>query len=268
MHAAERLSIAIRHSKYLSRLDWLWHRLRPLYNRAINLAGRGGLERVMNGTDRILIAPRFRNLPEAYEKEVWQRLMDDLRPGGIFVDVGVYIGLYAVAAAQRVGAGGRVYGFEPDPRNYSHALEHVKLNALQDRVELIHAAVGERAGRVLFKFAAESGHIATAMDAGATEVDCVTLDQFFSGKKLDVLKIDVEGYEEKVLRGAAELLQDDARCPRAIYVEVHPYAWGEVGTTSESLLALLRQSGYHVKHPDGRPVDVIDRYGEVIARRK
>jgi FkbM family methyltransferase len=246
----------------------MWDRLRPIYDRLVNVAGRGGLERVINGTDAILISPRFRNLTETYEKDVWRSLMGELHPGNVFADVGVYIGLYTVAVARRVGTAGHVYGFEPDPVSYGHALEHIKLNSLQDHVTLIHAAVGESDKPVFFKFAAESGHIATSKDNDVTKVDCVRLDQFFSDEKLDILKIDVEGFEEEVLKGAVGLLKEMSRCPRAIYIEVHPYAWSEIGTTSESLLNLLHECGYEVEQLDGQSVATIEHYGEIIARKK
>jgi hypothetical protein len=80
------------------------------------------------------------------------------------------------------------------------------------------------------------------------------------------MKIDIEGHEEAALRGARNLLQDSQRRPRVMFIEVHPYAWGELGFTSESLLRLLAEYGYAVYELDGRPVTKIDAYGEVVAR--
>jgi FkbM family methyltransferase len=251
----------------LAQFDWIWDLIRPVYDRAVCVAGRSGLERVINETDHILIAPKFRSLNETYEPEMWQSLMNELRPADVFVDVGVYIGLYTVAVGKRLGVAGRVYGFEPDPANYKHALRHVELNSLSNRVKLVHAAVGERNERVHFKFAAEVGHIVSASESGTSAVDCVTLDQVFVGKKVDLLKIDVEGYEEMVLAGGRTLLKDITRCPRAIYIEVHPYAWPNVGTTSDSLLGLLNDSGYSVTTLQNEPVTRIESYGEIIASK-
>ncbi|MEM2045746.1 MAG: hypothetical protein QXO20_06155 [Candidatus Bathyarchaeia archaeon] len=55
--------------------------------------GRNGLERIINGTDRILILPKFRGVGETYEPEVWSHLMAQARPGDIVADVGAHIGL-------------------------------------------------------------------------------------------------------------------------------------------------------------------------------
>jgi hypothetical protein len=80
------------------------------------------------------------------------------------------------------------------------------------------------------------------------------------------LKIDVEGYEEMVLRGTSRLLHTPELKPRTIFIEVHPYAWASMNTTSSSLLGLLKNAGYRVHTVDGRPVDCIERYGEIVAR--
>ena len=93
----------------------------------------------------------------------------------------------------------------------------------------------------------------------------VTLDEIFGQRRVDVIKIDVEGYEEKVLEGGRSLLQDHARSPRRIYIEVHPFAWNGVGTTDSSLLHLLKHVGYCVFDLGGQPVRKIESYGEIIA---
>lgn len=244
----------------------MWNSIRPLYDGVVAFAGKRGIERTINGTDSILLTPRFRAVQETYEPELWNVLMRDLKPDDTFVDVGVFIGLYTVAAAQRIGALGRIIGFEPDRANYAAAAEHVELNAVGDRVTLIPRAVGAVNDIVSFQCHNEMGRVVERSD-NCQSVECVTLDSAFADEKIDVLKIDVEGYEEHVLRGATTLLQDSARAPRVIYVEVHPYAWAEMGTSSETLLGLLTGAGYGVANLDGTPVTSISEYGEIIARR-
>lgn len=163
---------------------------------------------------------------------------------------------------------GRVVGFEPDPNNYLAAREHLSLNGLEDRVELIQAAAGACSETLYFKSAAESAHVVAEATESTCPVECVTLDKIFAGKRLDVLKIDVEGFEERVLQGARNLLTDPGRCPRAIYIEVHPYAWPEIGTTSDSLLQLLDSYGYVVRTVNGQSVGTIDTYGKILARKR
>ncbi len=267
MHVAEKLCIAVRHNRYLEQADWVWNNLRPLYNGVISFAGKKGLERVINGTDPILVMPKFRGVTQQYEPDVWESLMSETRPGDIFADVGAFIGLYTIAVAKRAGRTGRVVAFEPDPVNCAVTKEHIKLNAIEDRVDLIQAAVGARNEWVQFKSNGDSAHVAAEAGDGTRIVECITLERVFTDRHLNILKVDVEGYEEMVLQGADNLLRDDARSPRAIYIEVHPYAWSAIGATSDSLLNLLASYNYHALTIDGKCVERIERHGEIVARR-
>ncbi len=241
-----------------------------MYDRASSIAGRKGLVRVINGTDTVRVAWWQRNNSEVYEPDVWQSLMSQVRPGDRIADVGAFVGLYAIALAKRVGTTGRVFAFEPDRANYADLQEHIKLNDAASNTEAIQAAVGAEESHVQFVSNGIESHLVAGENGGAPiegayEVKCVTLDSMFAESGLDILKIDVEGFEEDVLKGASRLFKDAARKPRVIYVEVHPYAWPPIGTTSESLLETLRTSGYTVKHVNGETVERIEEYGEVVA---
>lgn len=267
MRAAEKALIRLRHSKALDHADWLWNLIRPAYDKLLSLLGRAGLVRVINGTDRILVPPCLRGLGEKYEPEVWKSLMSSVRQGDVVADVGAFVGLYTVALACRAGERGRVFAFEPDASNTALLRETVQLNGVSDRVQIISAAVGYELARVPFHSGRGSESVMTqSTSSDSSYVDCVTLDGIFATGRLDLLKIDVEGYEELVLRGAGLLLSDRSRRPRAIYIEVHPYAWEQCGTTSASLINLILSAGYLLQSLDGQPVARIESYGEVIAR--
>jgi FkbM family methyltransferase len=268
MHALERIGIAIRHSRWLERADGLWDAVRPMYESLISLMYRNGILRVINGSDAIRLLPRYRGITEVYEPDVWRHLMQCVQPGDVVADVGAYVGLYTLALSQRVRPGGKVMAFEPDPTSFEGLSRHVALNGVVDTVELCQAVVGCEDGSVAFAAGRGSESHVAAGDGGFAEplmVRVVRLDSVLRDERLDVLKIDVEGYEELVLQGARELLSDPLRKPRAIYIEVHPYAWSGPGTTSESLLSLLQENAYAAYFLTGEPVDKIDRYGEIIA---
>jgi hypothetical protein len=99
----------------------------------------------------------------------------------------------------------------------------------------------------------------------APKVVMTTLDRVSEGRRVDVVLVDIEGYEEAALRGGTGLLRDPARRPRLIVIEVHPYNWHLCGSSSESLLSFLRGCGYAVTHLDGSPVEGIVQYGHVLA---
>ena len=262
MHPLERAARRLRHAPFLRSAAPLWDAVRPVYDRLLGRVGQQGLERRMNGTDLIRIHPRHRGVSEVYEPEVWSRLMAMLRPGDTFMDVGAFIGLYAIAAACRVVPGGRVVAFEPDARNAESLREHVALNG--GGVEVVEAAVGAQSGHVVL--AGQDSEVQTQYEHHEEGISCMTLDEHFAGQRVDVLKVDVEGFEEEVLRGARALLSDPARRPRAMFVEVHPFAWERTGTTSDSLLATLQEVGYSAHHLDGAPVRHLERWEEIFAR--
>ncbi|MBI3615708.1 MAG: FkbM family methyltransferase [Candidatus Omnitrophica bacterium] len=206
---------------------------------------------------------------EVYEPLVWERLMAQAREGDVTVDVGAFIGLYTIALAKRVGPSGKVIAFEPNPQTFEELKRHVELNGIDHQVKLIPAAVSNHKGRVLFDVGKKSeARITEGVGVKTLWVEMVTLDEMFAHSKVDLLKIDVEGHEEKVLEGGKNLLQDPSRCPRAIYVEVHPYAWPALGTTSESLLGFLNRCSYRVSGMDEKPLKRIESWGEIFAYKE
>lgn len=273
MNLLERASVAIRHAPALERADWLWNRVRPAYDRMLATIARGrGLERVINGSDRFRLSAQSRGfIAEEYEPAVWGRVMREVRTGDHVAEVGASVGLYALAFAGRVGATGHVTAFEPDPESASALEANIEVNGWKDRVTVIRAAVGQSSGQV--RFAAARGlesRIETRLDGGdgVITVPMVTLDEALAGRQVDLIKIDVEGFEQNVIRGARSILTQERGRPKALLVEVHPFAWAETGTTSASFLALLDEMGFRVEDMQGAPVSSISEYGHVIALQK
>jgi FkbM family methyltransferase len=265
MRSFEKFCIGLRHSPALRKAAWLWNGVRPLYNQLVRLSAPAGLERIINGTDRVLVLPELRGISESYEPEVWTRVMAELRPGDTFIDVGAFHGLYAVAVTKRLAAQGRVVAFEPVQASFDVLQKHISLNDVTQKVEAICAAVGDRDGTVNFATEGSSQSSICVEPRGGKTVPMRTLDSVLHERRADIIKIDVEGFEELVLRGAKLLLNDPARKPRAIFIEVHPYNWHLCGTTSDSLLGQLRCCGYKVTTMDHKPVSTIDWYGEIVA---
>lgn len=268
MKPLESLAIAIRRSPLLYKADFVWGRVRPLYQKSLKTISAGGLERMINGTDLVLLTPELYNYSETYEPEVWPYILGEIEPGDAIADVGASIGLYTVAMARRTGEKGIVYAFEPDPETVNFLQRNIRLNQIDARVRVWPAAVTDKPGFVQFVDGrGTESHIAAADAEHTRPVNAVTLDSVFASDRLDILKIDVEGFEEAVLKGGPGLLEDPRRAPRAIFVEVHPYAWPAFGASSESLLSLLATYGYEVYDLSGNPIDRIDAYGEIVARK-
>jgi FkbM family methyltransferase len=171
-----------------------------------------------------------------------------LRPDDSVWDIGASVGLFTVHAAATVQ---QVVAFEPDPATFQRLRQHVELNGLADRVECRMEALGDRTGHVdlctdglagnapaLADLGRHAGVVATSM----TTIDCLV------GSNTDaptVLKIDAEGAELLVLRGASQLLASN-RAPRLIFLEVHPKFLPAFGATAEAVDRLMSQHDYDV----------------------
>jgi FkbM family methyltransferase len=205
-------------------------------------------------------------MSDEYEPKVWRCLIREVRAGDTFADIGAFHGLYACAVGKRVGKEGRVYAFKPDPNNVSFLKEHVGLNHLENIATVENKAVSSKSGLVSFNSGRGSESRIDVTKASGFMVPVVTIQDYFIGRKIDLLKIDVEGFEQTVLEGAMNLLKDPKRRPRAIYIEMHPFAWAVSGASSQQILTLLHQGGYELFALDGQPVNEIKSYGEAIAR--
>ena len=267
MNLIESISTKVRHLPGLKNLGPLWNVLRPLYQRLVNLsAGKGGLVRVINGMDEVRVLPEWRALPEVYEPEVWKRVLPGIKRGDCIADIGAHFGLYAIAFAKRAGAGGCVLAVEADPVNAEVLRAHVRLNQVEGIVQVIAKALSDYEGEAEWH-SQDMQSVAKPAEAGSagTKVDMTTLDRNSEGRRVDVVLVDIEGYEEAALRGGRNLLSDPSRRPRLIVIEVHPYNWHLCGSSSVSLLSFLRDCGYAVTHLDGSPVGEIKDYGHVFA---
>lgn len=130
----------------------------------------------------------------------------------LFLDIGANFGLYALYGARHKTAE-RIHAFEPDPRNIAQFQGHLFLNGLVGKIHLHAVAVSEQAGDLPFTFYPDTSTGQTRVSStseGAVMVKCVTLDDLFPETEQKIfLKVDVEGHELSVLRGASQLLQNN-----------------------------------------------------------
>ncbi len=171
------------------------------------------------------IARTIRHTGTFYEAE----LLADARSRLFFaeraVDVGAHVGNHALYFAHVLGL--RTIAFEPNPQSYEHLVANVRNNGLAAACQTRNAAVGAFAGHV--RAVAPSGTnsgMATVETDPAGAVTMVTLDdEVLSEPRIDVVKIDVEGWELDVLRGAGQVL---TRHRPLLYIEVMQARFREV----------------------------------------
>lgn len=175
---------------------------------------------------RLLYLEGERFMPE---RELVRRL---LRPGMRAVDVGANIGYYLLLIESRIGPGGTVACFEPEPDNLRELERNVRANRLEN-VRLFPTAVGAEDGSVAMRTGINAA--VAGAEGGDFSVPLVRLDTALDGP-VDFVKIDVEGYEGQVLAGARRLLREHRP---VLLVEIHPGFLAPPATV-DGLLAELR----------------------------
>jgi FkbM family methyltransferase len=182
-----------------------------------------------------------------------------LKPGDIAVDAGAHIGFFTVQMADVVGPTGRIYAFEPVPANADLLRRSILENRFEDRVEFRCAAVGAATGSATLTYPRETlntggaymlGEGTSALPGHETStVDVVALDQLCVRRPVGLIKMDVEGAEPLVLRGAATLLTEDRP---VVLSELHPTQLARASnTTAAAFLEEARRFGYRAHYLQG-----------------
>jgi FkbM family methyltransferase len=176
-----------------------------------------------------------------------QLLRQILVPGAVAVDAGANIGIYSQFLARCVGPAGAVYSFEPAPENF----ERLRAAARGfSNMYLSQAAVGERSGRseLYLSGTLNVDHRTYPTDNSArrvVQIDMVALDDYFKpGQRVDLIKMDVQGYELHALRGAGRVLSDNPAAK--LLLELWPYGLKQAGTNWVELIDALKRKNMTV----------------------
>lgn len=168
-----------------------------------------------------------------------------LADGSIVIDAGANIGVYSQFLATCVGKNGMVHSFEPDPLNCARlrlALTH------KENVRINETAVSDQTGQSLLHVSDELNVDHRAYpSAGETRrtisIQTTTLDDYIKdGERVDLLKLDIQGYELHALRGAARVLEQNPAIN--ILLEFWPYGLKQAGSSSTALVDYLQSHGF------------------------
>ena len=217
------------------KLIWRVPLLKTLYRRSMDTlaahlraAGRqfrslqvGRCEVRLDVTDFTAKGLYFLSIP--YEPATIDWMVRHLSAGDVFIDVGANHGYHSIVAGAQVGASGRVYAFEPNPLVREQLREHVRANGFESRVTVSDAALADTTGDTvnlyLSRCASNSGlsSLDPAWDAAPAAHDQRTVrvrterfDDWLARAglaRVDLVKIDVEGTEDRVVRGMTGALE-------------------------------------------------------------
>ncbi len=219
--------------------------MRDAYRAALRLrVGRHGFEARLPGGETVRLLPEYRFV--TWNPAEYEAFRSASKSGGVALDVGANVGAYALLFGWWVQPGGRVYAFEPAPDAFDGLSRHVLLNDLDGVVRPVRVAAAGASGTATLRVDGISGANRLSEDdsGGSIEIDAVTIDDFCAreGIRPTVIKIDVEGAELEVLRGARETIRavgDDL----ALFVEMHPSIWREMGISAADLQTELASQG-------------------------
>jgi FkbM family methyltransferase len=212
-------------------------------------SGGRGFTHVVNGTDRFRLDARQapHAAPIEWEPEQYGAVMAEIHAGAHVLDVGAFNGLYSIGAALRVGEAGHVVAVEASPATARRLRANVRANSLQRVIRVVEAVCADQAGeRVTFHASDDGGMTDSAVAGGqgstVLELPTTTIDRIVADLGLTpaVIKIDVEGYEDLVIRGAADTLREFRP---VVFVELHPTQLASRGVTVSHIVDRLASLG-------------------------
>ena len=232
--------------------------LRPFEDRLGDDAGR-----MVYRCDLRYVASREMCLTGRYAPHETALLRALLKPGDTLVDVGANLGYFSLVGAAAVGAGGRVVALEPDPRMAAELEENVRRNGL-DHVHTVRAAAFDRRGTATlagYDEAAGNWGVSTLQSAPASPttftVECAPLDDLLDDLGIDgvsLVKIDVEGAEQAVLRGMRAGLARGRY--RRVMVELHPWTYEDRNAAVREMVEQMEGFGFRGVLADSSPAAV------------
>jgi len=185
----------------------------------------------------ILVPPNDKYITPAvmrgdFEREVVEIFLKYIEPDMICCDIGACFGIHTLLLA-RLAYDGLVYAFEPEPYNFSLLKQNVEINGLSN-VIIENIAITDKHGRAILYLTDDNAGGHSLFKHGSplkVEVDTVSIDEYLRGKAIDFMKIDVEGAEYLVLKGARRTLK--ASDHLMVVMELRPEPAADVLTFME-----------------------------------
>jgi FkbM family methyltransferase len=205
-----------------------------------------------------------------YEQSKHHALRHFIRPGMTFVDVGCNKGDFCLTASRLVGSSGRVLAFEPHPENCEWIRKSIAKNGYRN-IELYELALSDSNGSAQLHLGEQSGHHTLLagqlrQEQGLIAVQTRILDDLLEETQfrgpIDAIKIDVEGADMHVLRGAQKTLLNNPGI--VVFLDVHP----QLGVDPAEVCAFLQDLGFGLRKeqpPFNLPIDSCSSLSSLVA---
>lgn len=179
-------------------------------------------------------------------------VLEYIKESDIVLDIGGNIGQTALFMAKKTGSKGRVVSFEPVPATYKRFITNLELNPEIRNLTVENIALGDTHEKL--KMLAETGGNSgqnrvlsqNNTDANVVEVEVMPLSSYLMNKplpRINVVKIDVEGFEHHVLKGAAGVFKEHRPI---LYIELSENNLRQQGTSANEVVRFLNELSYRV----------------------
>lgn len=178
-------------------------------------------------------------------------VMQEIKGDMNILDAGANIGYYAILEASLINKG-KVYAFEPDPRNIEVLEKNIKLNNFSEKIKLYPYAVGNEDSVKKFNLYEESNissfikNIKKQGEKKLIDIKCVKLDNFPEIDKIDFIRSDIEGYECFLIDGMMEFLKRKKNIK--LLMELHPDCYNDQELDFTKRLEELKKIGFKAKY--------------------
>ncbi len=246
--AFRRLAQTARHTRGLRLMNPLWNILHKPYLQILTALGsKNGIE-VVVGDYPMRVHPAFATVSwETVEVKSYGAFARAVQADDVIYDVGAHIGTYTMTALLKAGFRGKVVAYEPCNLTREYLLQHLKWNGVAERAivrDLCCGAISGTADFYCLPGRAEGMNGLVPVDGfEKVRVEVTTLDAEIARLELNpsIIKIDVEGAEWDVLKGAEQALR---QYRPVLFLSFHPDALAKRDESVEAILDWLRRLGY------------------------
>jgi FkbM family methyltransferase len=180
-----------------------------------------------------------------YDKGTTKLFRDLIKEGMVILDIGANVGYYSLIAARLAGEKGLVFAFEPAPDNFAFLVKNIEVNGFSNIIP-VQKAVSNKTGKgSLFLWDEPDLHsMREHNEKGAIEVEVTSVDEFMENinRPIDLVKMDVEGWEMRVLEGMPETIRRNPNLK--IITEFSPHYLQKSGCSPAGFLEKLKDCGF------------------------
>jgi len=204
-----------------------------------------------------------------FEKDVIEYFRKIIKKDHVVFDVGANFGIYSLVASKKIGKGGKIYAFEPAGIAYNSLLNNINLNRI-DNIFPIKIGVSNYTGKANFNICRDDaynslGETPMKQIIKSEKIDLTSIDDFvmkYKISKVDIIKVDTEGAEYLVFKGAEKTL---SKHKPILFFEHNPIVTKGFTNSTNDLIELIRSHGYELFEIKHDKLFKIEKEAKIIA---